>query len=152
MPARAPASSALRLAAVALVVSTVAALGSAVVAPAVSASVSVAGAAAGDGAGDGDAPQTTSTLPTDNRELGDIIPGPNEGSEPQDPGDPGGWLQVSLFFLVCGAILVIVGAVWLSSRRARRAQEAEGRDPVSLARARGEGLRPPRSAETTEDP
>ena len=140
-----------RRAAFALAFALLVAVGLSLNAPAASARASASGSATGDA--DGDAPVTTSTLPTDNRELGDIIPEPNQGAEPQDPGDPGGWLQVSLFFLVCGAILVIVGVVWLSSRRARRAQAAEGRDPVSLARSRGEGLRPPRSSgEPTQDP
>jgi hypothetical protein len=85
--------------------------------------------------------QTTSTLPTDNRELGNSLPKPGQGMAPQDPGDPGGWLQTSLFFLICGAILVIVGLVWRSSSRARARRAADGQDPVQLARARGEGVR-----------
>ena len=85
--------------------------------------------------------ETTSTLPTDNREMGNILPKPNRGMEPQDAGDPGGWLQTSLFFLICGAIVVIVGLVWWSSRRARARREAAGLDPVSLARRTGVGVR-----------
>lgn len=85
--------------------------------------------------------QTTSTLPTDNRELGNSLPKPGQGMEPRDAGDPGGWLQTSLFFLICAAILVIVGLVWRSSSRARARRTAEGQDPVQLARARGEGVR-----------
>lgn len=86
--------------------------------------------------------QTTSTLPIDNREIGNSLPRPGQGREPQSPGDPGGWLQTSLFFLICGAILVIVGLVWRSSRRARERRTAEGHDPVQMAKARGEGVRP----------
>jgi hypothetical protein len=85
--------------------------------------------------------QTTSTLPTDNRELGNSLTRPNQGMEPQDAGDPGGWLQQSLFFLICGGIVVIALLVWRSSSRARSARTAAGQDPVSLARARGEGVR-----------
>lgn len=85
--------------------------------------------------------QTTSTLPTDNRELGNSLTRPNQGMEPQDAGDPGGWLQQSLFFLICGAIVVIGLLVWRSSRRATERRAAAGLDPVSLARARGEGVR-----------
>lgn len=85
--------------------------------------------------------QTTSTLPTDNRELGNSLPKPGQGMAPRDAGDPGGWLQTSLFFLICAAILVIVGLVWRSSSRARARRTAEGQDPVQLARARGEGVR-----------
>ena len=85
--------------------------------------------------------ETTSTLPTDNREMGNSLPKPNRGMEPQDAGDPGGWLQTSLFFLICGAIVVIVGLVWWSSRRARLRREAAGLDPVSVARRTGAGVR-----------
>ena len=85
--------------------------------------------------------QTTSTLPTDNRELGNSLPKPNQGMEPQDAGDPGGWLQQSLFFVICAAIVVIGLLVWRSSHAARASREAAGADPVSLARARGEGVR-----------
>lgn len=87
---------------------------------------------------------TTSTLPVDDRNLGDIIPQPNSGRAPESAGDPGGWLQVSLFFLICGAIVLIVLAVWWQSRRKRQRREDAGLDPVSLARARGEGVRKPR--------
>jgi hypothetical protein len=85
--------------------------------------------------------QTTSTLPTDNRELGTSLTRPNQGMEPQDAGDPGGWLQQSLFFLICGGIVVITLLVWRSSHRARTRRTAAGQDPVALARARGEGVR-----------
>ncbi len=96
--------------------------------------VSVAPVAAQPGA-------TTSTLPTDNRELGNSLPKPNRGMTPQDAGDPGGWLQMSLFFLLCAAIVAIAGLVWWSSRRARARREAAGLDPVSVARRKGVGVR-----------
>jgi hypothetical protein len=98
-------------------------------------------AAQSDAPASDDTVQTTSTLPTDNRELGNSLPKPGQGMEPQDPGDPGGWLQQSLFFLICTAIVVISLLVWRSSRKARGARSAAGQDPVSLARARGEGVR-----------
>src|SRR5690606_32160726 len=41
---------------------------------------------------------TTTTLPVEHRNLGDIIPAPNSGREPTSPGDRGGWMQISLFF------------------------------------------------------
>ena len=85
--------------------------------------------------------QTTSTLPTDNRDLGNSLPKPNRGMVPQDAGDPGGWLQTSLFFIICGGIVVIVGAVWWSSRRARLRREAAGLDPAQVARRQGVGVR-----------
>lgn len=84
---------------------------------------------------------TTSTLPVDNREFGEIIPKPNAGKAPETPGDPGGWLQVSLFFLICAVVLLIVGIVWWQSKKARDQRAAAGLDPVSVARARGEGVR-----------
>jgi hypothetical protein len=87
---------------------------------------------------------TTSTLPTDNRELGNSLPKPNQGMEPQDPGDPGGWLQQSLFFLICAGVVVIALLVWRSSSRARQRRSAAGLDPVSIARSTGEGVRAPR--------
>lgn len=92
--------------------------------------------------------ETTSTLPVDNRQAGDMIPKPNTGMEPQSPGDPGGWLQVSLFFLICAAIVVIGLAVWWTSRRARQRRSEAGLDPVDLARARGAGVRGAGSGET----
>jgi hypothetical protein len=88
-----------------------------------------------------DTVQTTSTLPIDNREIGNSLPRPGQGREPQSAGDPGGWLQTSLFFLICGAILIIVGLVWRSSRRARTRRTAAGHDPVQMAKERGEGVR-----------
>lgn len=106
-------------------------------------SVSTAAAQSGDPVSPEDTFGTTSTLPVDSRQLGDMIPKPNTGMEPQSAGDPGGWLQVSLFFLICAAIVVIGLAVWWSSRRARARRAAAGLDPVSLARARGEGVRGP---------
>jgi hypothetical protein len=87
---------------------------------------------------------TTTTDPIDNRRLGDIIPEPNSGKAPETPGEPGGWLQVSLFFLICGAVIAMVLAVWLQGRRARARRAAAGLDPVDLARQRGEGVRQPR--------
>ena len=51
-----------------------------------------------------------------------IIPEPNTGHEPRDPGDRGGWWQEALFFIMCGAMLFIGGLVWRDSRRQRRRQ------------------------------
>jgi len=100
-----------------------------------SAPVAVAGAAApGD---------TTTTLPRDNRELGNSLPKPNKGADPADAGEPGGWLQVSLFYLICAGMVIIAGLAWFSSRRARAKRSAAGLDPVTLARATGKGVRAP---------
>lgn len=86
---------------------------------------------------------TTTTQPEDHRVFGKSITRPNEGMEPQDPGDPGGWLQSSLFFIVCGAVILLAVGVSMRSRQIRERRKAAGRDPVDLARARGEGVRAP---------
>ncbi|CAN5540935.1 hypothetical protein BH10ACT3_BH10ACT3_19760 [soil metagenome] len=86
---------------------------------------------------------TTTTEPRDNRNLGNSITKPDQGADPVDAGDPGGWLQVSLFYLICGAIIAIAVLVWYNSRRARQRREAAGLDPVSLAKATGKGVRAP---------
>jgi len=88
--------------------------------------------------------ETTTTQPVDDQDFGEIIPRPNSGRPPEHPGDRGGWQQLALFFVILAAIAAIAVAVWWSSRRARRRREAEGTDPLSLAKARGEGLRRPR--------
>lgn len=93
---------------------------------------------------------TTTTLPEDRRVFGKSLPRPNEGMEPQDPGDPGGWLQSSLFFIVCGAVILLALGVSYQSRRIRERRKAAGRDPVDVARARGEGVRAPSPLQKTE--
>jgi hypothetical protein len=103
-----------------------------------------------DPAGSDETVVTTSTLPTDNRNLGEMIPRPFTGMEPQDPGDPGGWLQVSLFFLLVLAVVGISTGVWWTSRRARQRRDAAGFDPVELAKRRGEGVRRARSTSSSE--
>jgi hypothetical protein len=51
---------------------------------------------------------------------GDILPGPEAGPEPDDPGDRGGWLQLSILGLVVAAIAGITLLVWRESRSRRR--------------------------------
>jgi heme A synthase len=92
---------------------------------------------------------TTTTLPRDNRNMGNSITKPNQGADPTSPGDPGGWLQVSLFYLVLASIVAIAGLVWYSSRRARRRRDAAGLDPVTIARAKGTGVRAPSPLRTS---
>lgn len=104
------------------------------------AAAGVAGAAPQVQAKPGD---TTTTLPEDRRVLGHSITRPNEGMEPQDAGDPGGWLQSSLFFLICGAVILMACAVWYQSRNARAKRSAAGMDPVAVAKATGAGVRAP---------
>jgi hypothetical protein len=90
------------------------------------------------------APIITTTLPLSNSDLGRIIPLPNSGAEPEDPGDRGGWQQVGLFVLVCVVILAMGAFVWWRSRVARARRSAEGLDPVTVARERGGDVRKPR--------
>lgn len=86
---------------------------------------------------------TTTTQPEDHRVFGKSLVRPNEGMEPQSPGDPGGWLQSSLFFIVCGAVILMTIGVSLRARKLRASRKSAGYDPVDLARKRGEGVRAP---------
>ncbi|MFM7069068.1 MAG: hypothetical protein ACKOYM_06360 [Actinomycetes bacterium] len=83
----------------------------------------------------------TSSTVIDNRELGRIIQRPNAGKPPEQPGDPGGWLQVSLFFLICGVIVLIVLFVWWRSKLLRQRRAEAGLDPVDVAKRAGRGVR-----------
>jgi hypothetical protein len=87
---------------------------------------------------------TTSTLPESNADLGRIIPAPNSGAEPEDPGDPGGWQQLALFVLVCVVILAMGAWVWWRSRIRRERRRAAGEDPVEVAKREGGDVRAPR--------
>lgn len=62
------------------------------------------------------APTTLPELPGD---AGRIIPRPNSGQAPDDPGDPGGWQQTMLLLLVMGAIALMVFLAWRESKRKR---------------------------------
>ncbi len=65
--------------------------------------------------------QTDDTTPTTigPEDAPGIIPEPNEGVEPQDPGDRGGALQTAVFLLIIGAAVTIGAFVVHQSRRAR---------------------------------
>jgi hypothetical protein len=103
------------------------------------AGMSVAPAAGAQTSGEDDV--TTTSQVIDNRELGNIIQKPNAGKPAEDPGDPGGWLQVSLFFLICTVIvLLVVGVTW-RSKVLRERRKAAGLDPVDVAKRTGEGVR-----------
>jgi hypothetical protein len=84
---------------------------------------------------------TTSTLPEDDGEVGRIIPLPNSGREPSDPGDRGGWQQATLFFAICAVIGAIGVYVWWRSRRNRARLRGEGLDRVEWARSHGGDVR-----------
>lgn len=48
-----------------------------------------------------------------------IIPKPNSGVAPTDPGDRGGSLQGLLFFLIVAVVAGIAGLIWRQSRTIR---------------------------------
>lgn len=104
--------------------------------------VAPAGAQSGAGGSSGDPAVTPTTFPPiENCGPGHIVRQPNCGIAPKSPTDPGGWLQVSLFYLICVSIVGIIGFVTWRARIARRERAAAGRDPLTLARARGQGMR-----------
>lgn len=94
-------------------------------------------------AGAQDAPTTTvaEVGPVSDCSPGHIVRRPDCGIPPESPTDPGGWIQVSLFYLICAAVVGIVAFVWWRSRVARNERRAAGRDPLTLARASGQGVR-----------
>ena len=68
---------------------------------------------------DGDATTDDEPLPG-----GDIIPLPDSGAEPEDAGDRGGALQITVFLVMLAGIALIVTLVVRESRKARRARDA----------------------------
>ncbi len=80
---------------------------------------------------------------------GNIVRPPYCGEEPASRDDPGGWLQVSLFFVVCAVIIGIGGFVWWRSRVIRSERRAAGLDPEDVARRAGQGMRPGETADPT---
>lgn len=63
--------------------------------------------------------ETTSTTVTTAPPAPDIIPRPNQGVAPEDPGDRGGSLQTLVFVLIIGSVAGIGVVVVRQSRRAR---------------------------------
>ena len=101
-----------------------------------------AGAQSGTGGSSGDPAATPTTFPpVENCGPGHIVRRPDCGIPPKSPTDPGGWLQVTLFYLICAAVAGIVGFVAWRAKVARRERAAAGRDPLTLARASGQGVR-----------
>jgi hypothetical protein len=67
-------------------------------------------------------PATTTTL-IEGQDLPGVIPRPNQGREPQQACDPGGWLQLTLAALVVvgvGAIFTIVARSAARTTRSKR--------------------------------
>jgi hypothetical protein len=115
------------------------------------ASITLAGLLAGPAGAQDDPGITTTTQPlTGGGDLGHIVKRPNSGVAPRTPGDPGGWMQVWLFWLICAALIGMTLLVWYRSHRARAALKAGGHDRVTIARARahGRGPRTPRQSAT----
>ena len=83
-------------------------------------------AQSGDPADDPDGDATTDDAPLPG---GDIIPQPNSGTEPEDAGDRGGALQLTVFVAMLAGVALIVTLVVRESRRARRAREGDGDQP-----------------------
>jgi hypothetical protein len=100
------------------------------------------------GAGSGDQHETTTTTEAcaaddaacraaqQSGERPGIIPRPGEGHAPDDPGEPGGWEQVALFFALVVALGVIVALVVRSTRRAagRRTPDPDEPAPRPVSR------------------
>jgi hypothetical protein len=87
-------------------------------------SLSVLCAAPAGAASSSSVPSTSTTIPLDQtqRPVTRIIPLPNSGHKPTTPGEGGGFLQVSLFFFICGAIVFLGVLAYFDSRRKRRRQ------------------------------
>jgi hypothetical protein len=77
-------------------------------------------AQAGDPASDPDGDATTDDEPVP---AGDIIPEPDSGRAPEDAGDRGGALQVTVFLAIVGGLATIVALGVRESRRARARQQ-----------------------------
>jgi hypothetical protein len=115
-----------------------------------------AGAQSGGGSGDGAtattvAPTTTNFPETEDCGPGHIVRQPDCGVPPKSPTDRGGWLQVSLFYLICAVLVGITAYVTWRAAVARKARAAAGRDPLTLARARGQGMRRSTRSEPVAD-
>jgi hypothetical protein len=80
---------------------------------------------AGGAAATQEPPPTSTTAVVADRDLPGVIPRPNEGREPQQAGDPGGWLQLTLAALVVVAVAVIFAIVARSAARTTRAKRLE---------------------------
>ncbi len=70
----------------------------------------------------------TDTTPTTQVETdgpspaGNILPRPGSGQAPESAGDPGGWLQYTVFGLIIGGVALIALLVARESKKARAAR------------------------------
>jgi hypothetical protein len=90
-------------------------------------------------------PAPTSTAPSDGSPapIPRIIPLPNSGEAPQDPGDRGGWLQISLFWFVLGALGIVGLLIYREGRsNKRKAAARAAASPTGGPGAAGGGPTP----------
>jgi hypothetical protein len=80
----------------------------------------------------GEQPEGT-TLPVLPEGAGRIVERPNTGQEPDDPGDRGGWLQISLFWLIMLALATIGLLAWRDSKKKRARRAPNSRPPAPPA-------------------
>ena len=69
-------------------------------------------------------PPTTLPVAADDG-AGGIIPKPNSGVAPQQPGDRGGWMQTLLFGLVLAGMATVVGVIARGTAMRTRAMQAQ---------------------------
>jgi hypothetical protein len=119
------AARALRALAVASLLVVAGALGTAAAAPASAAGRDVAAAAPAAAPTVTDAADPAARLPVEHGdELGNSSPKANSGTKPQDPGDPGGSAQVTLFYVLLAGTVFIAIMITREVRKGRRRQEA----------------------------
>ncbi|MEJ7585803.1 MAG: hypothetical protein WKF43_17350 [Acidimicrobiales bacterium] len=77
------------------------------------------------------APSPSSDSKTQERGAGDtgrdIIPRPNQGQAPQDPGDRGGWEQLAILAAIVVGIGLLATLAWRSGHRARDRRGTQSR-------------------------
>ncbi len=72
------------------------------------------------------APVTIEEVQDPDSPLGQIIPKPNSGTAPEDPGDRGGALQLTVLGLIVAFFAIAVLAVRRASRRATEDRQPAG--------------------------
>jgi hypothetical protein len=70
---------------------------------------------------------STTTVPVDQGDRS-VIPDPNTGREPTDPGDRGGWAQLVLFGVMAAGCAVIFGRVLWAGHQRSRLHQAQPED------------------------
>jgi hypothetical protein len=70
-------------------------------------------------------PTAPTTTLVEGGDLPGVIPRPNQGREPQQPGDPGGWLQLTLAGIVVLAVGLVFTIVVRSAARTTRSKRID---------------------------